>query len=42
MSTPLDPQLLERPVRGRHLGGATLGEVLGPGPTLLAVLRHPG
>lgn len=33
---------LERPVRGRNLAGATLGENLGPGPGLLVFLRNLG
>ena len=38
----LDPALLSRPVQGLRLQGATLGEVLGPRPTLLCFLRHFG
>jgi hypothetical protein len=38
----LDNDLLERPVRGTNLAGPTLGQNLGPGPTLVAFLRHFG
>ena len=37
----LDPALLARPVEGRNLTGATLGENL-DGTTLLVFLRHFG
>ena len=40
--TPDLGDLLERPVRGRHLRGDTFGEALGAGPTLLVFLRHFG
>lgn len=40
--TPLPPELLDTPVRGRHLRGATLGGALGAEPTLLIFLRHFG
>lgn len=39
---PLPSDLLERPVRGTNLSGATLGQNLGPGPALVAFLRHFG
>lgn len=38
----LPPAVLERPVEGYRLVGATLGENLGERPTLLAFLRHFG
>jgi len=43
-STPrvLPPRLLERPVEGTGLRGPTLADQLGPGPTLVAFLRHFG
>lgn len=38
----LSAELLATPVRGRHLGGATLGENLADQPCLLVFLRHFG
>jgi hypothetical protein len=38
----LSDQLLQHPTRGTNLSGATLGENLEPGPTLVAFLRHFG
>ena len=38
----LSDELLARPVRGRNLRGATLGEELGDEPRLLVFLRHFG
>ncbi len=35
-------QVLDRPVAGRNLSGATLREVLAGGPKVLALLRHLG
>ena len=40
--TPLPAELLETPLRGRHLRGVTLGAALGEEPTLLIFLRHFG
>lgn len=40
--TPLPPELLETPLRGRRLQGVTLGAALGDEPTLLIFLRHFG
>jgi hypothetical protein len=42
MHDTIPADLLRTPVRGRHLEGATLGEVLAGGPTLVAFLRHFG
>jgi len=38
----LPNELLARPVQGRNLAGATLGDVLGETPQLVAFLRHLG
>ena len=35
-------EVLDRPVAGRNLNGATLREVLAGGPKVLALLRHLG
>jgi len=38
----IPPALLDRPVSGYNLAGATLREELGDTPTLLVFLRHFG
>ena len=35
-------EVLDRPVAGRNLSGATLREVLAGGPKVVALLRHLG
>jgi hypothetical protein len=35
-------KVLQTPVQGRSLQGATLADVLGESPTLLVFLRHLG
>ena len=42
MTDPISQDLLRTPVRGRRLVGATLGDNLAGGPTLLCFLRHFG
>ncbi len=39
---PLPEALLSHSISGLHLQGATLGEQIGRGPTLLTFLRHSG
>ena len=39
---PIDPAVLDRPVRGRHLVPGTLRDQLAARPTLLVFLRHLG
>ena len=44
MTTPksLSDEALALPLRGTNLRGATLGENVADGPTLIAFLRHLG
>ena len=42
MNDTLDPALLELPLRGRNLDGATLGAQLEGGPQVVIFLRHFG
>ncbi len=41
-ATPLSPELLDTPVRGRNLRAGGLRNQFGPGPTLFVFLRHFG
>lgn len=42
MRPTLPPDLLARPLHGRHLTGPTLADNLAGGPTLVVFLRHFG
>ncbi len=41
-TSPIAPALVDGPVEGRNLGGATLAEVVSTEPTLVVFLRHFG